>query len=110
MISASAQRADRFDRRVEHRVVEDRVDVGVAVLAIDLVEALRSCSASRRNSCTVAMPVMFSCRNALMRAIQPRTTRGRSRARSAGTTASPGTMSGSTDEGDERQPPVHATA
>ncbi len=36
-------------------------------------------SASRRNSCTVAMPVMFSCRNALMRAIQPRTTRYESR-------------------------------
>ena len=34
------QRADRLDRRVEHRVVEDRLDVGVAVLAIDLVEAL----------------------------------------------------------------------
>ena len=32
------QRADHLDRRIEHRVVEDRLDVGVAVLAIDLVE------------------------------------------------------------------------
>ena len=31
--------------------------------------------ASRPNSCTVAMPVMFSCRNALMRAIHARTVR-----------------------------------
>ena len=38
MISAAAQRADQLDRRIEHRVVEDRLDVGVAVRAIDLVE------------------------------------------------------------------------
>ena len=30
-------------------------------------------SVSRRNSCTVDIPVMFSWRNALIRAIQPRT-------------------------------------
>jgi hypothetical protein len=36
-------------------------------------------SASRLNSCTVDMPVMFSCRNALMRAIQARTVRYDSR-------------------------------
>ena len=34
------QRADRLDRRIEHRVVEDRVDVRVPMLAIDLVEPL----------------------------------------------------------------------
>ena len=33
------ERADGFDRRIEHGVVEDRLDVGVAVLAVDLVEA-----------------------------------------------------------------------
>ena len=32
------QRADDFDRRVEHRVVENRIDVRVAVLAVDVVE------------------------------------------------------------------------
>ena len=36
-------------------------------------------SASRRNSCTVDIPVMFSCRKALMRAIHARTTRYDSR-------------------------------
>ena len=34
------QRADQLDRRVEHRVVEDRLDVGIAVLAVDAVESL----------------------------------------------------------------------
>ncbi len=35
--------------------------------------------ASRRNSCTVDIPVMFSCRKALIRAIQVRTVRYDSR-------------------------------
>ncbi len=39
----------------------------------------RKFSASRRNSCTVAIPLMFSCRKALMRAIQVRTVRYDSR-------------------------------
>ena len=34
---------------------------------------------SRRNNCTVDIPVMFSCRNALIRAISPRTVRYESR-------------------------------
>jgi hypothetical protein len=34
------QGADQLDRRVEHGVIEDRLDVGVAVPAIDLVEGL----------------------------------------------------------------------
>ncbi len=34
------QRADDFDRGVKHRVIEDRFDVGVTVLAVDGVEAL----------------------------------------------------------------------
>ena len=100
------QRADRFDRRIEHRVVEDRIDVGVAVLAIDLVELSRSSARSRRNSCTVDMPVMFSCRNALIRAIRPRTTRYDSR------TLRAEPLRDERDErqhreGDEREPPVH---
>ena len=73
------QRADGLDRRIEHRVVEDRLDVRVAVLRDRCRRSAAKFSASRRNSCTVAMPVMFSCRNALMRAIQPRTTRYESR-------------------------------
>ena len=40
MMSAAARRRHRFDRRVEHRVVEDRLDVGVAVAAVDRLEAL----------------------------------------------------------------------
>ena len=32
------QRADQLDRRIEHRVVVDRPQVGVAVLAVDVVE------------------------------------------------------------------------
>jgi hypothetical protein len=34
------QRADQFDRRVEHRVVEDRLDVRIAIRAVDAVEFL----------------------------------------------------------------------
>ena len=64
------QRADDLDRRIEHRVVEDRADVGLPVLALIVVELRRSSRASRRNSWTVDMPVMCSWRNALMRAIQ----------------------------------------
>ncbi len=63
-------------------------------------------SASRRNSCTVDIPVMFSCRNALIRAIQPRTTRYDSR------TLRPEPLRDERDErqhgeGHQRQPPVH---
>ena len=39
MISAEASARDDFDRRIEHGVVEDRLDVRVAVPAIDRVEA-----------------------------------------------------------------------
>ena len=38
MISADDSALTDFDRRIEHRVVEDRLDVGVAVAAIDRVE------------------------------------------------------------------------
>ena len=81
------QRADHLDRRIEDRVVEDRLDVRVAVLRGRSRRTARSCSASRRNSCTVDMPVMFSCRNALMRAIQPRTIAVRLADVARGTTA-----------------------
>ena len=89
MISAAASAATSFDRRVEHRVVEDRLDVGVAVAAVDRRRSARSSRASRRNSCTVAMPVRFSCRKALMRATQPADACGTTRGRGGGTTASP---------------------
>ena len=52
------------------------------------------------------MPVMFSCRNALMRAIQPRTTRYDSRTLRRNHCVTR-TMSGSTAKADERQLPVH---
>ena len=54
-------------------------------------------SGSRLKSCTVAMPVMFSWRNALIRAMRPRTTRYDSRTlrRNHCVTS---TMSGSTEK------------
>ena len=60
MMSAEASARDDFDRRIEHRVIEDRFEVRVAMLAVDLVEPREVRAPSRLNSCTVVMPVMFS--------------------------------------------------
>ena len=63
-------------------------------------------SRSRRNSCTVDIPVMFSWRKALIRAIQPRTMRYDSRTfrRNHCVTSGDERQDG---EGHQRQPPVH---
>ena len=42
MISDRGERAHHFDGRIEHRVVEDRPDVGIPVRAVDVVERAKS--------------------------------------------------------------------
>ena len=86
MIERRGQRADHLDRRIEHGVVEDRLDVGVAVRAVDLVEALEAARFAaeqlhRRHAGDVLLQERVDARD-------PESARcGTTRARCGGTTA-----------------------